>query len=116
MCSSIREKCLLSRNIHYELVTVMRSKEQIITAAMLLLITYTLSLSCISQAFPEGQESKTISSTGTIQIQTTTGIGIYHDYCSLCICTLRNRRRTAGSKMALDNLYTYPGRDMGNLD
>ena len=83
MCSSIEEKYLLSRNIQYNLVTVMKSKEQIITAAMLLLITYTLSLSGISQAFPEGQESKTISSSGTIQIQTTTGIGIYQDiYCS----------------------------------
>ena len=47
---------------------------------MLLLITYTASLSFVSQAFPEGQKSQTITSTGNIQIQTSTGIGLYSDY------------------------------------
>jgi hypothetical protein len=55
----------------------MRSKEYIITSAMLLLIMYTLSLSLVSQAFPAGQTSRSLSSTGTIQIQATEGIGIY---------------------------------------
>ena len=52
-------------------------KESIITGAMLMLITYTLGLSLVTQAFPAGQASKTFSSAGTIQIQTTAGIGIY---------------------------------------
>ena len=55
----------------------MKSKEYMITAAMLLLVTYTLSLSFVSQAFPAVQTSKTLSSTGAIQIQTSAGIGIY---------------------------------------
>jgi len=55
------------------------SKEAIITGAMLILITYTLGLSLISQAFPAAQTSKTLSSTGSIQIQTTVGIGVYSD-------------------------------------
>ena len=54
-------------------------KEYIITGAMLTLITYTLGLSLVSQVFPAGQTSKTFSSTGAIQIQTTAGIGIYSD-------------------------------------
>jgi len=44
---------------------------------MLILITYTLGLSLVSQAFPAAQTSQTLSSTGTIQIQTTYGIGVY---------------------------------------
>ena len=44
---------------------------------MLLLITYTLGLSLVTQAFPAGQAAKTLSSAGTIQIQTTAGIGVY---------------------------------------
>ena len=54
-------------------------KESIITGAILILITYTLGLSLVSQAFPAAQTSKTLSSTGTIQIQTTVGIGVYSD-------------------------------------
>jgi hypothetical protein len=53
------------------------SKESIITGAMLILITYTLGLSLVTQAFPATQTSKTLSSTGSIQIQTTVGIGVY---------------------------------------
>ena len=64
----------------------MRSKEFMITGAMVLLITYTLSLSLVSQAFPQGQTSKTVSSTGAIQIQTTVGIDVYSD--SQCTNTL----------------------------
>jgi len=61
----------------------MVSKESIITGAMLILITYTLSLSLVSQAFPAAQTSKTLSSTGSIQIQTTVGIGVYsNSQCS----------------------------------
>ena len=58
-------------------------KEALITGAMLILITYTLCLSLVTQAFPAGQAIKTFSSTGTIQIQTTAGIGIYsNSQCS----------------------------------
>ena len=57
----------------------MVSKESLITGAMLMLITYTLGLSLVNQAFPAGQASRTFSSTGAIQIQTTAGIGIYSD-------------------------------------
>ncbi|MHC3130116.1 MAG: hypothetical protein IBV52_08600 [Candidatus Bathyarchaeota archaeon] len=57
----------------------MVSKESIITGAMLILITYTLGLSLVSQAFPATQTSQTLSSTGTIQIQTTVGLGVYSD-------------------------------------
>jgi len=52
------------------------SKESIITGAMIILITYTLGLSLVSQAFPAAQTSKTLSSTGTIQ---TIGVGVYTD-------------------------------------
>ena len=55
----------------------MISKESIITGAMLILVTYTLGLSLVSQAFPAGQTSTTFSSTGAIQIQATAGIGVY---------------------------------------
>jgi hypothetical protein len=57
----------------------MKNKEYIITGAMLLLITYTLGLSLVSQVFPTGQTTQTLSSTGSIQIQTSAGIGIYQD-------------------------------------
>ena len=66
----------------------MKSKEFIITSAMLILITYTLSLSLVSQAFPATQTSKTLSSTGSIQIQASPGIGIYSN--SLCTQELSN--------------------------
>jgi hypothetical protein len=57
----------------------MKSKEFIVTSAMLILITYTISLSLVSQAFPEDQTTASFSSVGSIQIQTSTGIGIYSD-------------------------------------
>ncbi len=57
----------------------MKNKEYIITGAMLLLITYTLGLSLVSQVYPAGQTTRTLSSTGSIQIQATAGIGIYQD-------------------------------------
>ena len=55
----------------------MVSKEYIITGAMLILVTYTLGLSLVSQAFPAGQTTRTLSSSGSIQIQATAGIGVY---------------------------------------
>ena len=55
----------------------MVSKESIITGAILILITYTLGLSLVSQAFPAAQTSKTLSSTGTIE---TIGVGVYTDF------------------------------------
>lgn len=57
----------------------MASKESIITGAMIILITYTLGLSLVSQAFPATQTSKKLSSAGSIQIQTTAEIGIYYN-------------------------------------
>ena len=57
----------------------MKSTEHLITTAILILITYTLGLSLVSQVFPAGQTSKTLSSTGSIQIQTTAGIAVYSD-------------------------------------
>ena len=59
------------------MVQSMVSKESIITGAILILITYTLGLSLVSQAFPAAQTSKTLSSTGTIQ---TIGVGVYTDF------------------------------------
>jgi len=58
----------------------MKSKEFIITSAMLLLITYTLSISLVSEAFTEDQQMATFSSGGSIQIQTSIGLGVYSDY------------------------------------
>ncbi|MCW4015794.1 MAG: hypothetical protein NWF06_05440 [Candidatus Bathyarchaeota archaeon] len=57
----------------------MVTKEALITGMMLMLVTYTLGLSLVSQAFPAGQTSTTFSSTGSIQIQTSAGIGVYLD-------------------------------------
>jgi len=58
------------------MVQSMVSKESIITGAILILITYTLGLSLVSQAFPAAQTSKTLSSTGTIE---TIGVSVYGD-------------------------------------
>lgn len=57
----------------------MKSKEAIVTGAMIILVTYTLALSLVGQAFPSQQTSKTLSSTGTIQ---TVGVGVYTTYQS----------------------------------
>lgn len=59
------------------MVKLMVSKESIITGAIIILITYTLGLSLVSQAFPATQTSQTLSSTGSIQIQTSADIGVY---------------------------------------
>jgi hypothetical protein len=55
----------------------MQRKETIITIAIITLMTYTLALSLVGQAFPAQQTTKTLSSTGTIQ--TTAGVGVYSD-------------------------------------
>ena len=55
----------------------MMSKESLITVAMLALITYTMGLSFVSQAYPAEQTIATLSSAGSIQIQASAGIGIY---------------------------------------
>jgi len=57
----------------------MARKETIIAASMILLITYTISISLISQAYPQNQSSKTLSSTGSVQIQASPGIGVYQN-------------------------------------
>jgi hypothetical protein len=65
----------------------MVSKETIITGAMIILITYTLGLSLVSQAFPATLTSKKLSSTGSIQ--TTADIGIYSNpQCSTPLTSL----------------------------
>jgi len=62
------------------------SKESIITGAMLILITYTLGLSLVTQAFPAAQTSKTLSSTGSIQ---TIGVGVYTTaQCSIPVTSI----------------------------
>jgi len=67
----------------------MVSKESIITGAMLILITYTLGLSLVSQAFPAAQTSRTLSSAGSIQIQTTAEIGVYsNSNCTIPLTSL----------------------------
>ncbi len=67
----------------------MATKETIITTSMLILITYTLSLSFVSQAYPAGQATATFSNSGSIQIQTTTGIGVYSNLaCSSALTSL----------------------------
>jgi len=55
----------------------MAKKETIITGAVLVLITYTLGLSVVSQAYPAVQTSTTLSSTGNIR---TIGVGVYSNY------------------------------------
>jgi len=65
------------------------SKESIITGAIIILITYTLGLSLVSQAFPATQTSKKLSSAGSIQIQTTAEIGVYYDSgCNYALTSL----------------------------
>ena len=55
-------------------------RESIISGAILSLIAYTLALSLVSQAFPASQATAQLSSSGTIEIQTSVGIGVYSDY------------------------------------
>ena len=51
-------------------------KEYIITGSVIMLLTYTLGLSLVSQTFPATQTARTVSSTGTIL---TIGVGVYTD-------------------------------------
>ena len=83
----------------------MVSKESIITGAMLILITYTLGLSLVSQAFPAAQTSKKISSTGSIQIQTTVGLGVYSD--SQCYNPLTSMSWGTLEPGGSQNVYCY---------
>jgi hypothetical protein len=71
----------------------MVSKESIITGAMIILITYTLGLSLVSQAFPATQTTQTLSSSGSIQIQTTADLGVY----SNPLCTVPKTSLTWGT-------------------
>jgi hypothetical protein len=89
-CSTKTGKYLLSLTTRYIIVGVkMKSKEFLITTAMIVLITYTLSLSLVSQAFPAQQATKTLSSAGTIQIQTTAGLGVYsNSQCTTALSAL----------------------------
>lgn len=52
-------------------------KEAIITASLIVLVTYTMSISLITQAYPQSQTSKTISSSGNVEIQASPGLGVY---------------------------------------
>lgn len=64
----------------------MVSKESIITGAILILITYTLGLSLVSQAFPATQVSRTLTSTGTIE---TIGVDVYTDFqCNIPLSSI----------------------------
>ena len=64
----------------------MVSKEYIIPGAMLILISYTLGLSLVSQASPALQTSRKLSSTGTIE---TIGVSVYSDIqCSSQLTSL----------------------------
>lgn len=56
----------------------MPRKELIITSSVLILVTCTLTLLLVTQVFPAGQTSVTLSSTGSIQ--TTEGIGVYSNF------------------------------------
>jgi hypothetical protein len=58
----------------------MVSKESLITGALIVVVTYTLGLSLVSQVSTATQVNTTLSSIGSIQIQTTAGIGVYSDY------------------------------------
>lgn len=81
----------------------MKSKEFIITSAMLILITYTLALSAVNQAYSAGQTSKTLSSTGSIQIQTSEGIGIYSNYqCTTALSSISWGTLEPGTNQNID--------------
>ena len=55
----------------------MARKETILITSMILLVAYTMSLSLVSQAYPQSQSLATISTSGNIQIQADPGIGVY---------------------------------------
>ena len=52
-------------------------KETLITTSVICLIAYTMSLSFVSQAFPQAQSSTTLSAAGNIHIEASPGIGVY---------------------------------------
>lgn len=54
-------------------------KEHVITGSIIILLSYTMGLSLVSQTFTTPQTSRTVSSTGTIL---TIGVGVYVD--SIC--------------------------------
>ncbi|MEJ2242399.1 MAG: hypothetical protein P8Y18_09700 [Candidatus Bathyarchaeota archaeon] len=62
----------------------MASKESIITTAMIVLVIYTVTLSFVSQTFSASQVTRTVPNSGSIQIETSPGIGLYLD----CNCSL----------------------------
>ena len=79
-CSPPKQKYLLSLNIQYnDCESIMVRKEAVLASSMIVLVVYTLSLSFVSQAYTQGQNSKTLSSSGNIQIQTSEGIGVYQN-------------------------------------
>ena len=81
----------------------MASKETLITGAMIILITYTLGLSLVSQAFPATQTTRTLSSTGSIHIQTSAEIGIYYDsQCNTPLSSLSWGTLEPGGSQAID--------------
>ncbi len=51
-------------------------KEHVITGSIIILLSYTMGLSLVSQTFTAPQTSRTVSSTGTIL---TIGVGVYVD-------------------------------------
>jgi hypothetical protein len=53
------------------------NKESIIAGTMIILISYTLGLSLVSQTYPATQTSRTLSSTGNILA---IGVGVYNNY------------------------------------
>ncbi|MDG6222365.1 MAG: hypothetical protein QCH99_03795 [Candidatus Bathyarchaeota archaeon] len=80
----------------------MATKETIITASMLILITYTLSLSLVSQAYPAEQATAKFSNSGAIQIQTTTGIGVYsNQQCTTALTSLPWGTLTPGGSSSI---------------
>ena len=54
-------------------------KETLITTSVICLIAYTMSLSFVSQAFPQAQSSTTLSAAGNIHIEASPGIGVYQN-------------------------------------
>jgi hypothetical protein len=64
----------------------MVSKEALITGGMIILVTYTLGLSLVSEAFPAAQTSRTLSSAGSIEA---IGVGVYEDYgCNTALSSI----------------------------
>jgi hypothetical protein len=81
ICRTLPQKGLLSLTTRYnDWLLQMVRKETIITTSVICLIAYTMSLSFVSQAFPQAQSSTTLSAAGTIHIQASPGIGIYQNY------------------------------------